>query len=213
MNAAIHYVLILLTTCGSALVVFGGTIAILKIKKQPRIKLSFFVLFLYGLLLWFQPGNWLLSDLVVLLVAVIIGHLIGTAIVSKPAFVTFLLTVALVDFLSFSGGLTAKIISDYREGNNLLLQFLSVSIPLNSKVIPIIGLGDLVVISSIYVGLIRLGYPRWESSLVPLVGLLLALMVGLAIGGVSALPFIAGIVISYVLLRLGGKDNQQPDSN
>ena len=214
MSTLALYALIFLTTGCSALMIFLGARVMLTIKRPQRIVLSILVLFLYSALLWFQPDNWFLSDVAVLAVAITIGSLVGISIASRPsrsALVVFLVTVALVDVISFSGGLTAKIIADYREGSSVLLQFLSVSIPLNLRVMPVVGLGDLVIMGCIYVVLIRLAYPLWESFFAPLFGLLLALIVGLIIGGVYALPFVAGAVIGYVFLRPHRADDRQPD--
>jgi len=53
-------------------------------------------------------------------------------------------------------------------------------------------------LASTYSALTRLRYPPALVFLVPLAGLLAALAVGLAAGGISALPFLAAAVMAYV---------------
>jgi hypothetical protein len=47
----------------------------------------------------------------------------------------------------------------------------------------------------------QLGCPPLATLAVPIIGLLVALGVGLAVGGVSGIPFIAVAVVSYLSVR------------
>jgi hypothetical protein len=106
-----------------------------------------------------------------------------------------------VDVFSFSGGLTAKIIADYQQGRNLLLQYLSLVAPLPDRITPIVGIGDLIILGSIYYAFPKIGLHGAGAFLFPLGGLLIALGVGLLIGGIYALPFIGGATILYLVIK------------
>jgi hypothetical protein len=152
----------------------------------------------YIVLLRTQTAAWLVSDIVVILVSLLAASAIGLTLSSSSALIVFCITAGIVDFFSFSGGLTDKIITDYQQGQNLLLQYLSITIPLNGRLLPIIGIGDLVILGSIYYALRQLGHDSWLAFLFPLGGLLTALTLGLWLGGIYALPFIGGATIFYL---------------
>ncbi len=135
-----------------------------------------------------------------MLTALLLACAIGRALTSSPALIAFCITAGIVDFLSFSRGLTAKIISGYGKGHDLLLQYLSIAAPFSNRIVPLVGIGDLVILGCIYFALHKLGRSGWLPFLFPLGGLLVALGVGLVIGGVFALPFIGGATIIYLLL-------------
>jgi len=78
---------------------------------------------------------------------------------------------------------------------------LSISFPVAGAVRPIVGIGDLVVATALFAALMRIGYGVGESFAVPLGGMVLALGVGLLVGGAPALPFIAVVTGAYVLTR------------
>ena len=130
--------------------------------------------------------------------AVLAASAIGRALTSSPALIAFCITAGLVDFFSFTGGLTARIIADYKQGHNLWLQYLSITARLSGQIVPIIGIGDLIILGSVYFALSQLEYNGWLSFLFPLGGLLIALGVGLLKGGVYAIPFIACATILYI---------------
>jgi hypothetical protein len=157
-------------------------------------------LIVYAGLLWTQVAAWPITDLVVMLVSILAASLIGITLSSSSALIAFCITAGIVDFLSFSGGLTAKIIADYEQGHNVLLQYLSISVPISDQLTPIMGIGDLVILGSVYYALLRLGHNDSLAFIFPLTGLLIALTIGLMAGGVYALPFIGGATIVYLLL-------------
>ncbi len=160
-----------------------------------------FALTIYAVLLWAQVAAWIISDIVVMLVAILVASAIGKTLSSSSALIAFCIAAGVVDFFSFTGGLTSEIMTDYEQGQNLLLQYLSISVPLSAQIVPIIGIGDLVILGGIYYALRQLGHHNWVSFLFPLGGLLIALSVGLHVGGVYALPFIGGATILYLFLK------------
>lgn len=154
---------------------------------------------IYAVLILTMTSAWTLSNLAVLAVSILVASLIGGMLSSTPALIAFCVAAGLVDFFSFSGGLTAKIIADYRSGQSLLQHYLSISVPLNGELTPLIGIGDLIILGSIYAALRGLGYADWTAFVAPLAGLLLALALGLALGGIYALPFISATTIVYLI--------------
>jgi len=90
------------------------------------------------------------------------------------------------------------VIDNFREGSSDLLRYLVISMPVDESVQPIVGIGDFFIISAICFALARLGYNQSQLLLAPLSGLLLAIVVGLLVGGIFAIPFIAATTIVYV---------------
>lgn len=162
----------------------------------------------YAALLHMQVAPWPISDITIMLVAVLAGSAIGLALPSSPSLVAFCITAGIVDFLSFRGGLTSKIIADYNQGHNLLLQYLCITAPISGRPIPIIGIGDLIILGSVFCALSQIGYDGWLSFVFPLGGVLIALAVGLLKEGAPAIPFIAGATIVYVLLKAKTRSSQ-----
>jgi hypothetical protein len=157
--------------------------------------------------------NWIVGDLLILLLTISAGRLIGEIIKSWQALIAFCVTLAVMDLVSFYFGPTARLVSSFRQGNSFPLQYLSISIPLGKQIQPVLGIGDVMALASTYSALIQLRYPQLLIFLVPLAGLLVALAVGLAAGGISALPFMAAAVIVYVWIdnrakhRAGFREN------
>ncbi len=201
MSQALLYLLIFVATSGAALVVFAGVCAVVPLPHRTRWALFAVSVLGYAALLALQPGSWFVSDVAVLAVAILFGATLGNTLSSRQALSVFVVVAASMDLYSFSGGLTARIIAEYRSGTSLLLQYLSLSIPGGARIIPVVGVGDLIILGGIYASLRRLRYPAWECFIAPWLGLIAALVVGLIVGGIYALPFVALAVISYVWLR------------
>ncbi len=144
--------------------------------------------------------HWIAGDILILLLSLSAGRVIGGMVKSWQALIVFCLTLAVMDLVSFYFGPTASLIAGFRQGNSLLLQYLSVSVPMGGEIQPIMGIGDTMAMAAAYGILIRLRYPAGWAFLVPLAGLLIALAVGLAVGGIFALPFMAGTLIAYLLI-------------
>lgn len=193
--------LIFFVTILSTLVVYFGVNQVIKLKGKELWWVVVPGLLSYAVLLVWQPENLWFSNIGVLTAAVLAGSLIGRQLGNSTSLIVFSITAALVDIFSFSGGLTKKIIDSYEQGQNLLLRFLTISIPLKGKIVPLVGLGDLLIMGAIFYVLLKLKYPGWQCLLVPLAGLLLAVVVGLITGGVFGLPFIAAAVIAFLVYK------------
>ena len=182
-----------------AIVLYAGTQRTSRLKRRWLWGALGIGVVVYIVLLRTQTAAWLISDIAVMLVSLLAASAIGLTLNSSSALITFCITAGIVDFFSFSGGFTAKIITDYQQGHNLLLQYLSITIPLDGRLLPVIGIGDLVILGGIYYAMHQIGHGGWLAFLSPLGGLLAALSLGPLLGGIYALPFIGGATIIYLL--------------
>jgi hypothetical protein len=187
-------------------VVYGGIRQTEKFTNKTLIVSVLLVIVAYVLLLVWQPGSLILSNAAVLAAAVMAGSLIGSLLKRQSSVIAFAITASIVDVLSFSGGLTNKIITNFYESKSLLLQFLAISIPLKGKTIPIVGIGDLLIMAALFYALLKLKYPGWHCFVVLLCGLLLALVLGLFTKGIFGIPFICGAGVIYLLISTNFKE-------
>jgi hypothetical protein len=189
-----------------AVIIFSAAILFLGIRLAGRFPdpwvtgLFAAALILFIALFALRWIHWLVGDVLILLLSLSAGKVISGLIKSWQALIVFCLTLAVMDLVSFFFGPTANLIANYRLGNSLPLQYLSVSIPIGGEIQPIMGIGDTMALATAYAILIQLRYPAGWAFLAPLAGLLIALAVGLAVGGIFALPFLAGALITYILI-------------
>lgn len=109
-----------------------------------------------------------------------------------------MIAAAVADVMSFYFGVTGDVMKAAVR-SSLWLQYLSFSLPYRGAVQPMVGVGDVVFLFVIYYTLVRLpGLPGWVY-LVPLLALEVALVAGLLLDGVPALPFLAAAV--YLIYR------------
>ncbi len=146
---------------------------------------------LYASVLAVGPLNAVLGSLVVLVVGTLVGSCLGLLLTTRAALVSFIVVAAIADVVSSTSGVTERLSQAHRQGTSHLLQALCVSVPVDGRLRPIVGIGDLVILGATYFALTRLGLRATPAFLAPLAGLLVALVVGLRVGGVFAIPFIA----------------------
>jgi hypothetical protein len=168
--------------------------------------MSLAVLACYLAVLVLRPDVALLANVSVLIVAVVVGSLLGTLVTNLPALVSFCVAASIVDLLSTHAGTTAKLIQAFHAGTTSLLPHLSVSLAVYGHIRPVVGIGDLVILTAIDFSLRRRGHADVFAFAAPTAGVLLALAVGLLLGGVFAIPFISATTIGYVAFRLGSQD-------
>ncbi len=154
----------------------------------------------YAMFLFYRPEGWLLIDIIILLVAGIGGAGLGLFISSKPSLITFVIVAGAVDIFSVKGGVTSKLVENYKNGTSDLLNYLVISIPIDNSLKPIVGIGDYFILAAVCFAMIRLGYTKPQLLAAPLSGLLIALIVGLVVGGIYAIPFIALTTVLYATL-------------
>jgi len=82
--------------------------------------ISLITLSTYVVLLWAKVTPWFISDLLVLAISLFVASIISLTIASSSSLIALCITAGIVDFFSFSGGLTAKIVANYEQEHNLL---------------------------------------------------------------------------------------------
>jgi len=127
-----------------------------------------------------------------------IGFLLSRLLSSTASVLAFLLTAAVVDLFSFSGGLTNTILSAYRAGGSGLLSYMAVFVETGGQNHAVIGVGDLAILTASYLGFHRSTGAGTEPALWLLGGLSVALGVGLVFGGLPGVPFLAGGALFFV---------------
>ena len=157
---------------------------------------------IYCIMISLQVSNWLISDCLIIIISILAGFVIGNSISAISTLIVFCTTAGIVDFISFTGGLSAKIIEDYSKGHNLILQNLCISIPIDGKIVPLLGIGDLFVLGIILRSFYKIGFENWLVSLIPIAGLLIALILGLIVHGIYALPIMGGVTIFFLLTKI-----------
>jgi hypothetical protein len=189
----------ILTLLVSTALVFLGVRAIDRASSQTRLPVTLSFLVWYALTLAFGPRFFLYSDAILLAGAVAASSLIAQAVRSPESLVVFCVAAAVADVLSYSGGLTERIVEAYRLSDNDLLLSLMVTVPVAGELRPIVGVGDLIITGTVFSVLDRARHPPLATFFAPVSGLLVALIVGLLTGGIGAIPFIAATTIGYVL--------------
>jgi len=102
---------------------------------------------------------------------------------------------AVVNLWSMGGGFTRALLESYREGTSTLLLYLTLAVPVGGRLVPIVGIGDLVVGGAAAAALLRLGVRPLGIASALADGLLGALAYGRWRGGAPALPFVAVAVL------------------
>ncbi len=201
----------------SAGMVFGGVELMLRSQTRSRWAIASGLLAASIVFLLLQPGSWILSNLVLFLASTVLGFGISWLLPSVPSVWTFLLVASVADAVSYGWGFTASTIESYASGSSELLRFLSISIPSGARLQPIVGVGDLVILASLFSALHRLKIRRIAAFGFPTAGLIVAAALGLAVGGVFAVPFIAASTAILLIyrrraLRRAGFGRTDPDS-
>ncbi len=196
---ALSFLIFIVVTI-SAVIVFVGARQMNRLDKRQSVILAVPIFAIFAVLAFLRLDNWLISDAIVLLVAIIGGSLIGTLLSHEGSIITFGVVASLVDIYSYSNGLTGSLI-EAASTDPMILRYLMIHIPYESSVIGLVGIGDLYVIGTFYFALKSLGYSEIESVLVSVSGILIALVVGLAVGGIFGVPFITAPVILFLVYK------------
>lgn len=191
---------------GGAMVVAGGITfagagACARLRPTTRRWTLVASLAAYALLLLLRPPPWPTGTVLVFAAGITSGVAIGGTLTSRESLITFLVVVSVVDVISFAAGPTSWIVEGYRDGRSDLLLYLAASLPVEGRLIPLIGAGDIVVLSAIWEAGRRLEYPPLVLAGLLAVALLVALAVGLAVGGIYFLPFAAVVLAPYLHFR------------
>lgn len=152
----------------------------------------------YAFIIFFRAVGFAIADVAVLGVSVLLGSTFALMFRTKAGLVSFCITASIADVFSSQSGATARLSRSFQSGESNLLEYLCLSLPLGGKMQPIIGIGDLIILATIYSAFHRLGHKGVLPFAAPLAGVYLALAVGLMVGGVFAIPFIAATTIFYL---------------
>jgi len=193
----------------SALAVYGGVYAVerTEAKKSMPFAAGLFLAYLASLAIPAELA-WLLNAFV-LAGAVGLGVFISRFLTARVNIATFCIVASVVDYLSFSGGLTAMITEKFQSGESNLLYHLAISFPLDGVFRPLVGMGDLTVMGALFAALLRLKYSLAVAFLPPTVGLMLAVVFALIYGSIFALPFICGATLVFLAFRKNTKPKKK----
>jgi hypothetical protein len=191
----------------SSVITLAGTTAVivaaLAIERGARTAVKPLVwmsVALYALALILRPSAWWMSDAAVLIAATGGTLLLSPGLRSQGSVITFLVVATVADLVSFSGGVTRWIVDDYQSGSGTLLLYLTLTAPMGGRILPIVGIGDLVVAGTAALALARLRFGLPTLLLAISGGLVAALAYGIQFRGAPAVPFITlvlGIVVWY----------------
>ncbi|WP_420642716.1 hypothetical protein [Candidatus Leptofilum sp.] len=188
-------VLATIVTIGGLVVVVLATQQILRLPLWRARLLAGLLLLLYAAVLILRPSAWSVINLAVLAGAIGGAVLLGGSLGSVGAVAAFIVTAAVVDLVSVSGRLSRVIIDGYQQGNNDLLLYLTLVVPIDGRIVPIVGISDLFIGGSTIIALIKLGLKPVVVIGTISLGLVAALIYGIWQGTAPALPFIAVAVV------------------
>ena len=198
MYRAFIYLLLALVVATSCLAQYWGARLLASLTSSKQNRVAIVSLALCALALAVFRDNIVVTNWLVLSVALFAGTLLSRQIRSVGALVTFLTVGAIADLISTQVGPSRWLANAAHHANGLaLIHFLALSIRLKGKLVPVIGVSDLMFFTICASTMRRLGWPETPVLVVPLLGILSALGVGLFAGFTPALPFLAAAVILY----------------
>lgn len=199
MHRILIFFLLTSVVVASCLLEYWGTRLLTPLSTTKHDRIALVAMVSCVLMLAVFPTNFVVTNCFVLAGSLVAGVLLGRQIGSNSALVAFLSTAAIVDAISTYAGPTRWIANHAQQPYHTIvpLQILSVSFRLKGELIGVIGVGDLLLFTVCVSVARRLGWPETAALLVPLLGILSALGVGLFAGLTPALPFLAAAVIAY----------------
>lgn len=193
--------MILAVATAGGLVVIACTHSLISGPRSRTRTVALLGMLLYVLVLLLRPSNLIVSNVALLLAATSVGATIGYVLGSRGAILLFCLVMAVIDSVSFNEGLTRGLLQVYASSDGDLLRYVALTIPIDDRILPVIGFGDLLVLSALHSGLYQLAMPTLLSVTALLASLIVAVFVGLSTGGVPALPVIAAGAAILMLAR------------
>ena len=185
----------------SAFIVFLGVFFLQKRSKIILWTVFLGAAFLYTSLFVFQTESDFLSNSFILMMSIGGGTVLGLLLSHRGSLITFCSIASLADIYSFFSGPTRQIVEAYQMETSSLLSYLSISWIIEGQPSFLIGIGDLLVLGAVFYALLALRYSYKISMLVPLTGLAIALITGMLLHGIFAIPFIGIPVILFIVFR------------
>lgn len=184
------------------LLLFAGSLAARRLPRRERLIAAVVAASGYLSLLATRPGVPALAGALVVAAAIALGVVLALMVRSAVALASFCLAASAADLISTTSGITRQLVDAAARGDGDLLLYLVVSAPAAGRWLPVIGIADLAVAATIIQVLRGLGSGRRAAVAVPGAGLLVALVLGLFLGGVPGVPWIALPTLAYLLLAL-----------
>jgi presenilin-like A22 family membrane protease len=172
------------------------SLAALEKPRATLIAAALCVAFL-GLLLW-RPENLWVSNTGVVLGGAAAGLLLSRILGSKGSVVAFLVAAAVVDLISFWRGPTDALLRAFEAGGPSLLTYMAGILHLEESRFAVVGIGDLLILSAAYLGLRAHTGREVAPALWLLVGLLIAVGIGIPLGGMPGIPFVLLGALGYL---------------
>lgn len=172
------------------------------LSRRANRSLGVFLLVPYAFLFLLPLPAWWLGNAALLLAVAGGALLIGRSLPTRGSLIAFLVVAGVVDLLSFGDGLTRAIIDGYRTGESDLLLRLALLAPLQGRIVPVVGISDLLIAASSAVALRGLGFGAGRVAFALAVGLGTAVIVGVVARGAAALPFLA-VAVGVLITRAG----------
>lgn len=163
----------------------------------------------YAAVVVFGVRQWAVRDVVLLAATALAGSALARTMNGRAGIAAFSIVAAAVDAVSFYAGPMHAILNADRSSMNLL-QYLVLVVPTGRGLVGVVGFGDLAVMTALYAALFRAGLGSAAAFLFPFGGLMLALVVGLLVGGAPALPFIAGGTLALLVSTQAKRSGSSP---
>lgn len=188
-----------LAAAGACLAMYAGARLLAVVPTRRLTCAALIAAALFGLFVAARYSNLVLSDFLVAGIGLIGGVLIGRQISSPGVLALAVACAAGADCLSFLFGPTHFAMRQMAGvGGSPLMAYLSISVPIDTRLYSVIGLGDLWIFTACVASTRRLGWSERTALVVPLVGILAAVAAALWLGPLPALPFLAASVLGYL---------------
>jgi hypothetical protein len=195
---------------GASVLTTAGSMTFSRLSVRSQSWAAAAVVLFYAVLLLLRPDGLASSNVAVLSVSIAVGTRIGRGLASRGALLAFAVTASIIDIVSFTAGPTRWLLGrgsgSAREG----IRYLAVSLPVSGRDVPIVGVGDLLILAVLFTGLRGLRMPTFSSAAVLCAGLLAALAVGLVAGGAFGIPFMAGAAGFYLWVVSRSRNEWDP---
>lgn len=196
MTAALLILIVVATLASATLAATAAT----QLDRAPRIPARSAAIALlagYLALLLSRPDSVALSNVTVVAAGAAAGVLIAGLVASREALVALAIAASIADIVSFTTGPTRWLLDrDPTDAGAGLLEYLTVTLPWGDRLLPVVGIGDLMFTAAYYLILRTLRVAPGLALAAPLAGLLVALAVGLAFGGAWAIPFMSATTVA-----------------
>ena len=202
--------LIFSVTLAAGTTQFAATAGLLRLPRSLLGRSLAVILIAYIALLWYRPASLAISNISLLTTAAIVATAIGVRFKAVQPIIVFSVAASIADILSFTIGPTRSVLEGSDRAAGSLISYLALSIPAPDTIVPVVGIGDLMVLGIYFVALKQIRVPPFARLALPLAGLLAALGAGLAMGGAFGIPFMAAAVVVY--LQLAGPDRFRRES-